>query len=128
MTKRLSNVQDRLRCLSGRLALLSLIAMLACELASAPLTGFQIDEASIVDIHTAIKSGQTTCRAIVQSYIERAKAYNGICTALVTADGVPIPATSGAIRAGAPTKFPTTTVPVTSLFPAYADYAGLPLE
>jgi Asp-tRNA(Asn)/Glu-tRNA(Gln) amidotransferase A subunit family amidase len=128
MTKRLSKVNDRLRCLSGRLALLGMTAVLASQLANAQIKGFQIEEASIADIHNAIKSGQTTCRAVVQSYIDRTKAYNGICTALITADGAPIPATAGAVRAGAPTRFPTATVPVTSLFPNYADYAGLPLE
>src|SRR5687768_3277632 len=76
---------------------------------------FRIEEATIADVHNAIKSGQTTCRAIVQTYIDRAKAYNGTCTALVTADGAEIPAVKGAIRAGAPISFPTQTVPVSSI-------------
>src|SRR6188508_2513429 len=128
MTKRMSYVHVRLRGLSSRLALSGLIALLASDVASAQIKGFRIEEAGIADIHNAIRSGQTTCRAVVQSYIERARAYNGVCTALITADGAPIPASTGIVRAGAPTKFPTTTVPVTSLFPNYADYAGLPLE
>src|SRR5678815_1976431 len=122
MMKHLTNVHDRLRCLSGHLALLGITAVLAAQVASAQIKGFQIEQASIGDIHNAIKSGQTTCRAVVQTYIDRAKAYNGICTALVTADGAPIPAATGAVRAGGATKFPTTTVPVTSLFPNYTEY------
>ena len=42
---------------------------------------FQVEEATIASIHAAIKSGQTTCQAVVQAYIDRAKAYNGVCTA-----------------------------------------------
>ena len=89
---------------------------------------FQIEEATIADVQSAIKSGQTTCHAVVQAYIERAKAYNGVCTALVTADGKPIPAATGAIRAGAPLTFPTQTFPITSVVPDYSEYGGLPLE
>ena len=62
----------------------------------------------------AIKSGQTSCRAIVQAYIERAKAYNGTCTALVTADGKPIPPhwfaidpENGAYVGPSPGEYPT---------------------
>src|SRR5688572_12999288 len=51
---------------------------------------FAIEEATIDGIHGAIRSGQTTCRAIVQAYIDRARAYNGVCTSLVTADGADI--------------------------------------
>src|SRR5262245_39687336 len=89
---------------------------------------FRIEEASIANIQNAIKFGQTTCHAVVQAYIERAKAYNGTCTELVTANGKPIPAATGAIRAGSPITFPTSTVPLSSLFPNYKDYVGLPFE
>jgi Asp-tRNA(Asn)/Glu-tRNA(Gln) amidotransferase A subunit family amidase len=37
----------------------------------------KIEEISIAGIQAAIKSGQTTCQAVVQAYIDRAKAYNG---------------------------------------------------
>src|SRR5688572_33279235 len=117
MKDRLRDAQKRLRFVSTRLVMMSAIVLLAAGISSAQSKGFQIEEATIADIHNAIKSGQTTCRAVVQAYIDRAKAYNGICTALVTADGGPIPASTGIVRAGAATKFPTTTVPVTSLFP-----------
>jgi amidase len=89
---------------------------------------FRIEEATIAEMQNAIKSGQTTCQAIVQAYIDRAKAYNGTCTALVTADGAPIPASKGAVRAGSPITFPTATVPVSTIFPDFRDYAGLPFE
>ena len=45
-------------------------------------TLFRIEESTIADVQNAIKSGQTTCRAVVQAYLDRAKAYNGTCTAL----------------------------------------------
>ena len=89
---------------------------------------FQIEEVTIADMHNAIKSGQTTCKAIVQAYIDRAKAYNGTCTALVTLDGAPVPPATGAVRAGAPLRFPTATVPVSGIFPNVQEYTGLPFE
>jgi amidase len=89
---------------------------------------FRIEEATIAQMQNAIKSGQTTCQAIVQAYIDRAKAYNGTCTALVTADGAPVPAAKGPVRAGSHITFPTTTVPVSSVFPDFRGYAGLPFE
>ena len=89
---------------------------------------FRVEETTIAGVQNAIKSGQTTCEAVVQAYIERAKAYNGTCTALVTADGAPIPAATGAVRAGSKLTFPTATVPVSSVFPNYREYAGLPFE
>ena len=82
-----------------RLALAVASLMLTPGLAVAQIKRFQIEEASIASIQSAIKSGQTTCRAVVQAYIDRAKAYNGACTALVTADGAPVPAATGAVRA-----------------------------
>src|SRR5687767_7557041 len=89
---------------------------------------FHLQEATIAGIHAAISSGQTSCRAIVEAYINRAKAYNGVCTSLVTADGAAIPATTGAIRAGAPLAFPTQTVAAATLFPDLDKYAGPPLD
>src|SRR5580765_8707852 len=89
---------------------------------------FRIEEATITDMQNAIKSGQTTCQAVVQAYINRAKAYNGSCTALVTADGAAIPPAAGAVRAGSPLKFPTKTVAVSTIFANFRDYAGLPFE
>ena len=63
-----------------------------------------------------------------QAYIDRAKAYNGTCTALVTKDGAPIPAATGSVRAGVPLTFPITTVPVSSVLPNFDQYAGPSME
>jgi hypothetical protein len=71
---------------------------------------FRVDEATIDELHTAIKSGRTTCLAVVQQYIDRVRAYNGVASLLVTEDGNPIPAMNGAVRALAPLRFPTETV------------------
>jgi Asp-tRNA(Asn)/Glu-tRNA(Gln) amidotransferase A subunit family amidase len=90
--------------------------------------GFQVEESTIAQVHRAIQEGQTTCKAVVQAYIDRAKAYNGICTSLVTKDGAPIPAAKGAVRAGAPLVFPTKTVPVSKVLPDFDQYQGLPIE
>jgi Asp-tRNA(Asn)/Glu-tRNA(Gln) amidotransferase A subunit family amidase len=91
-------------------------------------TAFAIEETTIDGIHAAIRSGQATCQAIVQSYIDRARAYNGICTSLVTTDGADIPAATGAVRAGAPLTFPTKTTKAATIFPDLDQYRGKPLD
>lgn len=110
-------------------------ATLACALVSATLLAttaaaqvdpFELEEASIAKIHEAIRSGATTCAEVVQGYIARARAYNGVCTTLVTADGGDVPAASGPVRAGAPLAFPTETVAIGELVPSYASYKGDP--
>jgi amidase len=63
---------------------------------------FEVEEATIAGIHAAITSSQTTCQAVVHAYIDRAKAYNGVCTMLLTPAGANIAPTSGYVRAGAP--------------------------
>jgi hypothetical protein len=105
-----------------------ILLAIAPSIAAGQTKGFQIEESSIADIQNAIKSGQSTCRGVVQAYIDRAKAYNGICTALVTKDGAPIPPSTGIVRAGAPLSFPTQTVAATTIFPGFSKYAGLPFE
>jgi Asp-tRNA(Asn)/Glu-tRNA(Gln) amidotransferase A subunit family amidase len=87
-----------------------------------------VEEASIPDIQNAIRSGQTTCLQVVQAYLDRAKAYNGACTALVTKDGAPIPLATGMVRAGSPLKYPTQTVPLPTHFPDLEQYEGPPFE
>ena len=90
---------------------------------------FQLEEATITDIHAAIQSGARTCKQIVEQYIARARAYNsGLCTALVTPDGKPIKPMKGRILAGQPIKYPTKTVPVSSILPDFDQYKGLPIE
>ena len=89
---------------------------------------FQVEEATIGGIQRAIRQGETTCVQVVEAYVERARAYNGICTQLVTADGAPVAPSRGAVRAGVPIEFPSTTVPVREILPGYDDYRGRPIE
>lgn len=89
---------------------------------------FCLEEATIDELHQAIKSGETTCVAIVQHYIDRVRAFNGVASALVTADGAPVPAATGAVRAMAPLGFPTKTVKASELLPDLDRYKGPPLE
>ena len=110
-------------------ALMVSVAVLALLVRGTSAQGrFRVEESTIADVHNAIKSGQATCQGVVQAYIDRAKAYNGTCTALVTAEGASIPEATGAVRAGSRITFPTKTVPVSSVFPNYPDYSGPPLE
>ena len=91
--------------------------------------GFQLEEASISDIQGAIQRGERTCKQIVEEYLARARVYNnGLCTALVTADGKPIKPMTGRILAGQPIKYPTQTVAVASVLPNFEQYKGLPIE
>ena len=93
-----------------------------------PQGGFRVEETTIDDIHDAIQQGHTTCVQVVQAYVDRARAYNGICTQLVTEDGRPITPGTGTVRAGVPLVFPSTTLPVSEVLPDYDDYDGLPIE
>ncbi len=52
---------------------------------------FDVVEASIDDLHEAIRAGETTLVEVVQQYIDRARAYNGVSSMLVTEDGLPVP-------------------------------------
>ncbi len=106
-----------------------LAAILAASEAAYPQQSrFHLQEATIDDLHRAIRDGQITCRGLVQLYIDRAKAYNGVADVLVTKDGAPIPPAPGVVRAGSPLKFPTQTVAISTLLPNFDQYAGLPIE
>jgi Asp-tRNA(Asn)/Glu-tRNA(Gln) amidotransferase A subunit family amidase len=89
---------------------------------------FSVVEASIADIHNAIKTKQATCTDIVQAYIDRAAAYNGVCTQLVTPDGAPVSPAFGRVIVGSPQVFPTDTVDADTLLPNRDQYVGLPLD
>src|SRR5687768_12234113 len=41
-----------------------------------PVSGFRIEEATIADIHAAFDAGTLTCRELVNSYLERIRAYD----------------------------------------------------
>ncbi|MCZ6750783.1 MAG: amidase family protein, partial [Acidobacteria bacterium] len=45
---------------------------------------FHLEEATIADVHRAIQQGEITCQGLVQAYINRAGAYNGVSNQLVT--------------------------------------------
>ena len=89
---------------------------------------FRVEEATIEELHQAIRAGRTTCVDVVKQYIDRARAYNGVCSLLVTEDGARVPGAEGAVRAGAPLSFPTETVKASEIFPDLDKYQGPPLE
>jgi amidase len=131
--RKVTNTQHILSVVLARLVVPGLLVVVTSGLASGqsqePLFHpFHLEEATIGDVRRAIKEGQLTCQGLVQAYINRAKAYNGICTQLVTKDGAPIPPATGAVRAGSPLKFPTETFPVRSMLPEYDQYIGLPID
>ena len=89
---------------------------------------FRVEEATIAELHQAIRDGRTTCVEVVKQYIARARAYNGPSSLLVTADGANIPPATGTVRAQAAIQFPTETVKASTLIPDLDKYAGKPLE
>jgi amidase len=89
---------------------------------------FRLEEVTIEELHAAITSGQITCVEIVQHYLDRARTYNGVASALVTQDGAPVPEAPGAVRAQAPLRFPTATVKASTVLPDLDQYTGPPLE
>jgi len=102
----------------------SLLSTLMCTF-GAQAADFHLQEASIDSIQSGIRSGAVTCKQVVEGYLARAKAYNGMCTKLVTKDGASIPATTGAVRAGSPIKYPTETVALSKQVPDLGKYTGL---
>ena len=89
---------------------------------------FQVEEATIGELHQAIRDGRTTCVEVVKQYIARARAYNGPSSLLVTGNGASVPEATGTVRAQAPIKFPTRTVNASTLLPDLDKYQGPPLE
>lgn len=89
---------------------------------------FHLEEATIDDIHRGIRRNQITCRGLVQAYIARIKAYNGVCTQLVTPTGAAVPAATGYVRAGSAIKFPTESFPAAAMLPNLDQYQGIPLD
>jgi amidase len=115
--------------LTSKKAFFLLAAILAAaESSYSQQSRFHLQEATIDDLHRAIRNGQITCRGVVQLYINRAKAYNGVSDVLVTKDGAPIPSAPGVVRAGSPLKFPTETVAISTLLPNFDQYIGPPIE
>ena len=56
---------------------------------------FRLEEATIDELHAAIRAGQITCVEVVQHYLARARAYNGVASRLVTRDGLPVAPATG---------------------------------
>ena len=94
----------------------------------APDRKFVLEEATIDELHAAIKAGQTTCVDVVRQYLARVRAFNGTSNLLVTQDGAAIPEAKGFPRGGAPLKFPTETVKASDVLPGLDKYKGPPLE
>src|SRR5690242_19644191 len=89
---------------------------------------FRLEEATIDELHEAIRAGRTTCVAVVRHYLDRARAFNGVASLLVTEDGAQVPETHGTVRGMAPLRFPTETVSASKMFPDLDKYKGPPLE
>ena len=89
---------------------------------------FRLEEATIDDLHHAIRDRRTTCVAVVQHYINRVRAYNGVSSMLVTEDGEPVPEAPGATRGEAAIRFPIRTVKASAILPDIDRYTGPPLE
>jgi amidase len=89
---------------------------------------FRLEEATIDDLHQAIRAGQTTCVEVVQHYINRVRAYNGVSTMLVTEDGAPVPEATGTVRGKDRVHFPTETIKASTVLPDLDRYKGPPLE
>jgi Asp-tRNA(Asn)/Glu-tRNA(Gln) amidotransferase A subunit family amidase len=93
-----------------------------------PHVPFRLEEATIDELHAAIKSGETTVKATVEHYIARVRAFNGPSSMLVTEDGADIPEATGAVRGQRPLKFPTKTVKASTILPDMDKYKGPPIE
>ena len=89
---------------------------------------FNVVEASIEDLHAAIKAGETTLVEVTQSYIDRVRAYNGVSSMLVTENGSEVDSVPGEKRGGHQIIFPTETVHVDKVLPDRNNYKGPPLE
>ena len=91
-------------------------------------TPFQLVEATIDKLQAAIQAGDTTCVAVVEEYISRARAYNGVSS----------PAGDRRRRAcspgcwssprSVPNRIPTETVKASDVLPDLDKYQGPPLE
>ena len=55
-----------------------------------PKKPFVLEEATIDELHAAIKAGETTCVDVVRHYLALVRAFNGTSNMLVTRDGAPV--------------------------------------
>ncbi len=110
--------------MSIRAAIKTFVVFAAALCALEANAQFQLQEATIDSLHRAIQSGETTCKGVIEAYVARAKAYNGVCSMPVTADGAKMSPVPGAVRAGSPLKFPTESVALTKIVPDFDKYTG----
>jgi amidase len=96
--------------------------------AEAKTQAFRLEEATIDELHAAILSGAITVAEVVQRYLKRVRAYNGVASMLVTQDGEPVAEAQGVTRAGNALKFPAQTVKASTILPDLDRYNGPPLE
>jgi amidase len=89
---------------------------------------FRLEEATIDELHRAIMAGETTCVAVVEHYLDRVRAFNGVASALVTEDGGTVAPAAGAVRGGTALSFPTHSVKASDVLPDLDKYRGPPLE
>ena len=89
---------------------------------------FRLEEATIAELHDAIRTGETTCRKVVEHYLARIRTFNGVSSMLGTPYGAPVPDVPGVVRGMAPLKFPTQTVKASDILPDLDRYEGVPLE
>src|SRR4051812_30309529 len=89
---------------------------------------FRLEEATIDELHAAIRAGETSVAQIVEHYIARARAYKGVASLLATEEGGSFPEAPGTIRAGVPLRFAPETVAPSTIFPDLEKYEGPPLE
>src|SRR6516162_7364558 len=95
---------------------------------SATGSAFRVEEATIEELHLAIRSGATSVRAVIEQYLARVRRYNGVASQLVTADGAPVLEATGTVRAGALLRYPTATVKAADILPSLDRYKGPPIE
>jgi amidase len=93
VTRRLNRRSAATMMLSGAgvglVAALAVLAGPAAPSAQIATWRFQLEEATIDDVHRAIKEGQITCQGLVQAYLNRARAYNGVASQVVTEEMAP---------------------------------------
>jgi amidase len=93
-----------------------------------PEPAFRVEEATIDELHAAIRAGKTTVAEIVQQYLARVRAYNGVASMLVTKDGADVAPAAGVVRGGSALKFPAKTKKASDFLPDLDKYKGPPLE
>jgi amidase len=98
------------------------------DIANSSTRTFQIEEATIAGLHAAIREGRTTVTDVVQRYLARVRAYNGVASVLVTPDGGAVAAAKGVVRAGQALRFPAQTVKASTVLPDLDKYQGPPIE